>query len=118
VDIYLDSIDIKKYCSKCDEKCRIEESSDCKFLDMRILPEIPMVEIPMPVKTGLFEMNEPDKKSPVIVTGNFLYTHTLLGAVLINAKIDCYVLSIDTEGHPVDMAAVLKNYLKKSSIVI
>lgn len=101
-DLYLDKVDVEKYCSKCTERC----NGECKYLRVNVIPQIPIVETAIPVDTGLFEIGKPSKNSPVIVTGNFLHTHTLIGEILLGLGIDCYLLSIDTDGYPVDMAVI------------
>jgi acetyl-CoA decarbonylase/synthase complex subunit gamma len=105
-DLYLDTINVRRYCPSCGEGCE----GECRLLDPEVLPEVPMMETPIPVKPGLYEVHKPDGRSPVVVTGNFFYTQTVLGAVLTNAKVDCYILSIDTDGYPVDMAVVLQKF--------
>jgi len=72
-----------------------------------ILPEVPIPENPVAVEIGVFAIGEPDEASPVLVTGNSLYTHAVVGAALTAADINCYLVSIDTDGYTVDMAALL-----------
>ncbi len=105
-DLYLDRIDISRY------QCLRNDSRYRKLLDDiasadSFLPEIPVPEIPTPVATGVIDIGEPSEDSPVLVTGNSLYTHEVIGVVLVNAGIDCYLVSTDTEGYTVDMAVYL-----------
>lgn len=104
-DIYLDKVDSQKYQGLVDrgyaELFRvIDEAED-------ILPEVPVPETPVSADTGSITFGNPDKNSPVLITGNSIYTHMILGATLAAADIDCYLLSVETDGHTVDMAVVL-----------
>jgi len=71
------------------------------------MPEVPIPENPISVNDGIVEIGEPNRESPVLVTGNSLYTHMVLGSILTFTNTDCFLLSVDTEGYTVDMAIYL-----------
>ena len=70
------------------------------------LPSIPSLGVPRPTDAGLFELNAPTAASPVLVTGNSRLTHEVLMAVLSTTTAPMWLLSVDTEGHTVDMSLV------------
>ncbi|MFW6185335.1 MAG: hypothetical protein ACOC5C_01520 [Halobacteriota archaeon] len=111
-DLYLDMVNIQKYGkfmgnSRYAELFRIiDEAED-------ILPEVPIPETPVSANTGAITFGEPDESSPVLITGNSVYTHMVLGAILATAGIDCHLVSIDTGGHTVDMSVVLNIFSGK-----
>lgn len=107
-DLYLDRIDTKKYNEVKEEGDEdslriIDEAED-------ILPEVPVPETPVSADTGAIIFGDPDENSPVLVTGNNIYTHMVLGTILATAGIDCHLLSIDTGGYTVDMSVVLNMF--------
>jgi len=134
-DLYLDTINLSKYlpgedCRLCGEptcesfsrKVKAGRGSldECPRLEERlkkalrliveadkVLPSIPLCQTTIGVKPGLSLFGGPDSRSPVLVTGNFLYTQMVVEAVLAIAGMDCYLLTIDTEGYSVDMAVTL-----------
>lgn len=53
---------------------------------------------PVAVEAGLREFGKPDANSPVMFTSNFSLTYYTVASDLEAAKIDCYLLVIDTEG--------------------
>jgi acetyl-CoA decarbonylase/synthase complex subunit gamma len=57
---------------------------------------------PVAVESGLKVFGEPDEKSPVFVTTNFALTYYTVAADIEAAKIDCYLIVIDTEGISVE----------------
>jgi len=59
---------------------------------------------PVSVEPGLRIIGSPDEYSPVMVTGNYALTYTLVSQDIENAKISCYLLIIDTEGIAVEAA--------------
>ncbi|MFQ5340234.1 MAG: corrinoid protein-associated methyltransferase CpaM [Anaerolineae bacterium] len=64
----------------------------------RIMPPYPKVE------PGLYRVGEPDRKSPVLVTGNFdLTVRRLVRAI--DGKVDCWLLVADSAGINVWCAA-------------
>ncbi len=72
------------------------------------LPTIPSLDVPRPTEVGLFDLNEPDDGSPLLITGNSRLTHDVLLAVLSTTTAPAWLLSVDTGGHTVDMAMVYK----------
>jgi acetyl-CoA decarbonylase/synthase complex subunit gamma len=98
-----ETIEVERYCPQCGKGCG--STRNCEFLPSPS-PEVPVVVEPQPVSVGLLEVNNPGRDAPVIVTSNYLHTHTLLGEVLIRAGMGCHILSVDTGGDPVDMAVV------------
>lgn len=65
---------------------------------LRIIPPYPKVE------PGLYRVGEPDRKSPVLVTGNFdLTVRRLVRAI--DGKVDCWLLVADSAGINVWCAA-------------
>ncbi len=105
-DLYLDRADIQKYESLMDTS---QYADLFRLLDEaeNILPEVPVPETPVSADTGAISIGDPDESSPVLVTGNSIYTHMVLGAVLDTSGIDCHLISVDTGGHTVDMSVVL-----------
>jgi acetyl-CoA decarbonylase/synthase complex subunit gamma len=101
--LYEETMDVGSYCPQCGKGCG--SSAACEFMPGSP-PEVPMIVEPQPVSVGILEINSPGRDSPVIVTCNYLHTHTLLGEILIHAGVDCHILSMDTGGDPVDMAVV------------
>jgi acetyl-CoA decarbonylase/synthase complex subunit gamma len=57
---------------------------------------------PVAVEPGLREIGTPNENSPVMVTSNFALTYTTVESDLLGAKINCYLLVIDTEGLSVE----------------
>jgi|GEM_PF-1253047 acetyl-CoA decarbonylase/synthase complex subunit gamma len=110
--LYLDRVQIEKY-SEFRNKSEFKRYFQIITEAESVLPEIPIPENPVPVNTGLFEINNPDKNSAVVVTGNSLYTHEIIGTVLSIAEISCFLVSIDTEGYTVDMAVYLEIFRGK-----
>jgi acetyl-CoA decarbonylase/synthase complex subunit gamma len=74
----------------------------------KVLPKVPLVPTTISIKTGVSEIGFPKRDSPILVTANYPYTHAVVGGVLLAANLDCYLLSIDTEGYSVDMAVYLE----------
>jgi acetyl-CoA decarbonylase/synthase complex subunit gamma len=59
---------------------------------------------PVAVEPGLRTFGTPDKSSPVMFTTNFALTYYTVASDIESAKIDTYLLVIDTEGIAVDSA--------------
>jgi acetyl-CoA decarbonylase/synthase complex subunit gamma len=70
-------------------------------VDIR-LPESDPMQQKVPEK--LFEYNSPDPSSPIIVTGNSIITHQILGLIFNAAKVKAFVVPIDTMGFTYDNA--------------
>lgn len=132
-DLYETSIKIDSYvsatdCRACGFHSRAEfldnlragrlNPSQCKFAKMRflqllwaakpneILPEVEVLQLPNPGPTGLFPINQPEKDSPILVSGNSRLTSEVLTAVLATTVSPFWYLVVDTDGHTVDMAMV------------
>jgi len=59
---------------------------------------------PVAVETGLKKFGEPDENSPVMFTTNFALTYYTVASDIENAKVNTYLLVVDTEGIAVDSA--------------
>jgi acetyl-CoA decarbonylase/synthase complex subunit gamma len=88
---------------------------DCGDIDKRMAETIDgvlSVDIRLPesdpmqqkVQEKLFEYNSPDADSPIIVTGNSIITHQILGLILNAAKTKAFVIPVDTMGFTYDNA--------------
>ena len=73
-----------------------------------ILPEVEVLQLPNPGPAGLFPVNQPEGKSPVLVSGNSQLTVEVLTSVLSTTLSPFWYLVVDTDGHTVDMALVYK----------
>jgi CO dehydrogenase/acetyl-CoA synthase gamma subunit (corrinoid Fe-S protein) len=135
-DLYIDKIDFQRYlnqqeCAKCAfPSCddfisamkREETTPDaCSFIRVnkayafeavrkieKLWPEVPLVTHPRPAVTGLFELNQPDNRSLVLISGNNEFTEEVLLTVLGTTVCPFYVLFVDTDGNTVDMAMIYK----------
>lgn len=132
-DLYEKDINIEPYvssgdCRACGFHSRTEfidklragklKPSHCKMAKIRffpllwaarpheILPEVEVLQLPNPVPTGLFPINEPEKNSPILVSGNSKLTGEVLTSVLSTTLSPFWYLVVDTDGHTVDMAMV------------
>ncbi|MGQ9551183.1 MAG: acetyl-CoA decarbonylase/synthase complex subunit gamma [Candidatus Bathycorpusculaceae bacterium] len=59
---------------------------------------------PVAVAAGLKAFGAPDENSPVMFTTNFALTYYTVASDIENAKVDAYLLVVDTEGIAVDSA--------------
>lgn len=59
---------------------------------------------PVSVEAELFTMGNPTDESPVMLTTNFALTYYTVASDIEQAKIDCYLLVIDSEGMSVESA--------------
>ena len=59
---------------------------------------------PVAVEPGLKVFGAPDENSPVMFTTNFALTYYTVASDIENAKLDAYLLVVDTEGIAVDSA--------------
>ena len=138
-NLYFDNINFYKYlpqtdCKQCGfnnclsflKKMRADEGLDfgvCPHLSMnmvyafnialnahKIIPEIELMQLPMPGETGLIEINMPDEPSPLLISGNSELTQIALFAILTRTIKPFYVLFIDTRGDTVDMAVIHKTF--------
>jgi CO dehydrogenase/acetyl-CoA synthase gamma subunit (corrinoid Fe-S protein) len=74
-----------------------------------LLPEFPCLTVPRPGPIGLMEINNPDKNSPILISGNNTHTQDVMTSVLGTTKSPFFVLFADTRGDTVDMAVILKS---------
>ena len=125
-DLYVDKIDLARYLTQ--EDCRrsglktpaqlaaaLQEGrlspDDVPNLSARkryalylavrareILVPVPSLELPRPVKPELYEINEPQAHSPVLVTGNSEFTLTVLTGLLAATISPFYLLLADCRG--------------------
>ncbi len=75
-----------------------------------ILPPVPSLELPRPLPLELYEINEPDAASPVLVTGNSEYTLTVLTGLLALTVSPFYLLTADCRGDTADMAMIYRSF--------
>jgi len=133
-NLYFDKIDFCKYlpqtnCGECGfsdcnallEKLKANEikPESCPYLSKnmayafhtalnaeRIIPEMELVQLPVPAESGLVEFNMPDRKAPLLISGNSELTQLALSAILSTTIMPFYVLFIDTRGNTLDMAMI------------
>ena len=53
---------------------------------------------PMTVTEGIYEINNPDENSPVMVTTNFALTYFIVSGEIEASRVPCYLLIKDSEG--------------------
>jgi acetyl-CoA decarbonylase/synthase, CODH/ACS complex subunit gamma len=53
---------------------------------------------PMTVTEGIYEINNPDENSPVMVTTNFALTYFIVSGEIEGSRVPCYLLIKDAEG--------------------
>jgi acetyl-CoA decarbonylase/synthase complex subunit gamma len=75
-----------------------------------IMPAVQSLELPRPVAPELFEINEPDAHSPVLITGNSEFTVTVLTGVLATTINPFYLLLVDCRGDTADMAMIYHSF--------
>ena len=135
-DLYIDKIDFQRYlnqndCSQCGfSSCNsfidaIKKGEnfpqECSFIGRNkayafeavkkieeTWPEVPLLTHPRPAFTGLVELNQPDERSLMLISGNNEYTEQVLLTVLSTTVCPFYVLFVDTDGNTVDMAMIYK----------
>jgi len=133
-DLYVDRIDLARHVGeKTCEVCRVDSLEEllerlrsgricegkCVHWPRRrveafraamnageVLPQIPSLSTPRPSDIGLFDLGGATADSPLLVTGNSRLTHEVLLAVLSTDAEPKWLLSVDTEGHTVDMSLV------------
>jgi acetyl-CoA decarbonylase/synthase complex subunit gamma len=59
---------------------------------------------PVSVEPGVNTFGEPDENSPVLLTTNFALTYYTVASDIESAKLDCYLVIVDTEGLSVESA--------------
>jgi len=85
----------------------------CKALSSgarEILPVVQSLELPRPVPPDLFEINEPDAGSPLLVTGNSEFTVTVLTGLLALTVSPFFLLLVDCRGDTVDMSMIYRSF--------
>lgn len=65
---------------------------------------------PLAVPPGLREIGKPDERSPVLVTSNYALTYSIVSSDLDKAKVNAWLLVIDTEGLAVDVAVAARKF--------
>jgi acetyl-CoA decarbonylase/synthase complex subunit gamma len=53
---------------------------------------------PMTTKQGIYEINNPNENSPLMVTSNFSLTYSIVSGEIESSKVPCYLFVKDTEG--------------------
>lgn len=53
---------------------------------------------PMTTKQGIYEINNPNENSPLMVTSNFSLTYSIVSGEIESSKAPCYLFVKDTEG--------------------
>jgi len=137
-DLYTDRIEVARYLTPeevsrsgaknaDDLAARLQEGSlsleDCPWFSpgkryalslalraAEVLPPVPALELPRPVPPELYELNNPDAASPVLVTGNSEFTLTVMTGLLAATVSPLYLLLVDCRGDTVDMAMVYESF--------
>jgi acetyl-CoA decarbonylase/synthase complex subunit gamma len=137
-NLYIDRIDLARYLTPeevqasgardaHDLAARLQvgtlDLADCTFLGPTksyalslalhaadVLPMVQSLELPRPVPPDLFELNEPGREAPVIVTGNSEFTLTVMTGILAATVSPMYLLLVDCRGDTVDMAMVFRSF--------
>ena len=137
-DLYTDKIELAPYLSP--EECRSAGAADCRefIQDLKagairpeaclslspakrqalslalrakeILPPVQSLELPRPLPPDLFEINEPDAASPVLVTGNSEFTLTVITGLLALTVSPFFLLLVDCRGDTVDMSMIYRSF--------
>jgi acetyl-CoA decarbonylase/synthase complex subunit gamma len=66
---------------------------------------------PVAVDPGVRTIGDPKEDSPVMVTGNYALTYSLVGMDIQSGKVDCYLVITDTEGIAVECAVPGRKFL-------
>jgi CO dehydrogenase/acetyl-CoA synthase gamma subunit (corrinoid Fe-S protein) len=75
-----------------------------------VLTPVQSLELPRPVTPELYEINDPDAASPVLVTGNSEFTLSVLTGLLSLTVSPFYLLLVDTRGDTADMAMIYRSF--------
>ncbi len=78
------------------------------------LPAIPSIDVPQPIAPGLFALNEPDERSPIIVTANSRLTFDVLATIWAQGTVPAHFLLVDCGGNTVDMAIVFGKFTSEA----
>lgn len=137
-DLYLNKINFLKYlpqtdCQECGEvscaelakqlKKGIRTPAACPFLKdsqirafhlalqgERILPQIPALDLPRPATTGLVEINHPNERSLVLISGNSEFTQEVLSSIMAYTLSSYWLIFVDCRGDTVDMAMIYESF--------
>lgn len=137
-DLYINRIDLARYLTPeevirsgarnpGDLAARLQDGTlalgDCPFFSpgkryalslalraTEVLPPVPSLELPRPVPTDLYELNDPDPDAPVLVTGNSEFTLTVITGLLAATVSPLYLLLVDCRGDTVDMSMVFRSF--------
>jgi acetyl-CoA decarbonylase/synthase complex subunit gamma len=79
---------------------------------------------PMAVEQKIYEINNPDSNSPVLITTNFSLTYFIISGEVESSKVPSWLIVMDVEGQSVLTAwaagkfvpELIANYIKKSGI--
>ncbi len=79
---------------------------------------------PLATSPGIYEINNPDENSPVLITTNFSLTYFIVSGEIESSKVPAYLLIMDTEGLSVMtawaagkfVADLIAQFVKKSGI--
>ncbi|MFC1976863.1 hypothetical protein ACFLWS_01135 [Chloroflexota bacterium] len=82
------------------------------------LPSVPLLTIPQPMAPDLLHINEPDRNSLVIVSGNSRLTFEVLATIWGQGVTPAYFLLVDCLGSTVDMAMVYGAFTPESLVQI
>ena len=143
-DLYLNKINFLKYlpqtdCQECGEvscaelvkqlKKGSQTPSACTFLSdsqirafnlalqgEKILPQVPALDLPRPSTTGLMEINQPNDRSLVLISGNSEFTQEVLSSIMAYTLSSYWLIFVDCRGDTVDMAMIYES-LKVEKIV-
>ncbi|NQT72441.1 MAG: hypothetical protein HQ553_06675 [Chloroflexi bacterium] len=74
------------------------------------LPSIPSIDVPHPIASDLFALNEPDENALVLVTSNSRLTFDVLTALWAQGITPAYFLLVDCLGSTVDMAMIYGHF--------
>jgi len=126
-DLYLNKINFFKYlpqtdCQECGEVSCAEPAA-CPFLKdsqirafhlalqgERILPQIPALDLPRPATTGLVEINHPNERSLVLISGNSEFTQEVLSSIMAYTLSSYWLIFVDCRGDTVDMAMIYESF--------
>lgn len=137
-DLYVNKIDLFRYVTTAE--CRVAGFADCRdfiaalqdgrfrpedgpgfspakryalSLALRakeILPPVQSLELPRPVAPELYEINDPEAGSPVLVTGNSEFTLMVLTGLLALTVSPFFLLLVDCRGDTADMAMIYRSF--------
>jgi len=64
--------------------------------------------MPAVVEPGLYNIGQPNEKSPVLITSNFSMTYSVVSGDIRAGNLDCYLLVADTGGYSVLVSVVMR----------